>query len=92
MLLRAAREAFGAQRLIVYGSRLDDARRGGDFDLAVVTSLDRSAFRQAKVRFFKYLLLRDLDLPIDLVSYHDTHGLLRQEIDRGMVIEPIEMG
>ena len=78
----AARKSFGDCRLYLFGSRTDPAKHGGDFDLAVDCALDKKAFKHAKIRFFKELLLKDLDLPVDLVSYRDAPAKLREAIDR----------
>lgn len=80
----ASKEAFTESELILFGSRIDDSRRGGDFDIAVCSAINREAFTKAKVHFFKYLILRDLDLPIDLVHYDLANDLLKQEIDKGI--------
>ena len=82
----AAKKSFGECRLYLFGSRTDPAKRGGDFDLAVDCALDKEAFRAAKIRFFKELLLYDLDLPVDLVSYRDAPARLRAEIDRQKIL------
>ena len=84
--LRASKEAFGEARVILFGSRIDDSKRGGDFDLAVVCDMSKEEFKKAKVKFFKYLLLKDLDLPIDLVNYNLSNDLLKKEIDKGATI------
>jgi len=84
--LRASKEAFGEARVILFGSRIDDSKRGGDFDLAVVCDMSKEEFKKAKVKFFKYLLLKDLDLPIDLVNYNLSNDLLKKEIDKGVTI------
>jgi len=82
--LEASKEAFGNATLILFGSRIDDSKKGGDFDIAVVSKMSRDEFKRAKVKFFKYLLLKDLDLPIDLVSYDLANDLLKREIDKGV--------
>jgi predicted nucleotidyltransferase len=82
----AAKKSFGECRLYLFGSRTDPAKRGGDFDLAIDCTLDKEAFKAAKIRFFKELLLHDLDLPIDLVSYRDAPAKLRAEIDRQKIL------
>jgi len=38
-------------------------------------------FKKAKVKFFKEIILQDLDLPIDLISYNHANTLLKKEID-----------
>ncbi len=73
--LEASKEAFGHSKLILFGSRTDDSKKGGDFDIAVVSKISRDEFRIAKVKFFKYLILKDLNLPRDLI---------KQEIDKGI--------
>ena len=84
--LRASKEAFGEARVILFGSRIDNSKRGGDFDLAIVCDMSKDEFKKAKVKFFKYLLLKDLDLPIDLVNYKLSNDLLKKEIDKGVII------
>ncbi len=81
-LKQAIKSAFGDARPILFGSRVDDSKRGGDFDIAIVTTMDKKAFKKARIAFLKYLLLRDLDLPIDLIHYESADTLLRSEIDR----------
>jgi len=82
-LKRAAAEAFGEVELVLFGSRLDDRKRGGDFDIAVKCGVDKHRFRESKIKFFKILFLKDLDLPIDLVHYEEAGSLLKREIDKG---------
>ena len=84
--LNASKEAFGDAKLILFGSRVNNDKRGGDFDIAVVCDMSKSEFKKAKVKFFKYLLLRDLDLPIDLVNYKFSSDLLKKEIDKGVIL------
>ena len=59
---------------------------GGDFDIAVVKEMRKDEFKNGKIEFFKYLLLRDLDLPIDLVLYSNANSLLKNEIDKGKIL------
>jgi len=49
----------------------------------VVKEMDRDSFKKAKVQFFKYLFLKDLDLPIDLVLYSEANEFFKREIDKG---------
>ena len=82
-LQKASSQAFGECELILFGSRVDDGKRGGDFDIAVVKQMSIEAFKKAKVQFFKYLTLKDLDIPVDLVLYNKANDLLKKEIDKG---------
>jgi predicted nucleotidyltransferase len=85
-LKHASDISFKDAKLFLFGSRLDDNKRGGDFDIAVKCNVDRETFRKSKIKFFKYLLLKDLELPIDLVHYEKANALLKSEIDKGVII------
>lgn len=63
----AAVEAFGADAIVrLFGSRVDDSKRGGDIDLHVEASPTRAG-AAAEVRF-RAALWRDLDEPqVDVV-------------------------
>ena len=80
---KASNFAFGECEVILFGSRIDDNKKGGDFDIAIVKNISREEFTRGKIQFFKYLLLKDLDLPIDLVLYNSANELLKNEIDKG---------
>ncbi len=83
-LLQACKSSFGDVEVILFGSRVDDRKRGGDFDLAIKGEFTKETFRAKKRGFLKYLLKRDLDLPIDLVQYNVANALLKEEIDKGV--------
>ncbi len=80
-ILEAAQKSFGNCEVILFGSRTDDSKKGGDFDIAIKTNLSKEEFKKAKVKFFKQLILKDLNLPIDLIAYNQTDELLKKEID-----------
>ena len=71
----AIKNSFGECEAILFGSRIDDKKRGGDFDIAIKANLSKEEFDKKKVKFFKILLLKDLDLPIDLVFYNLANPL-----------------
>ncbi len=85
-LKNASYLAFGSAKILLFGSRIDDNKKGGDFDIAIVSDLDRQAFKKAKTQFFKYLFLKDLHLPIDMVDYKHANALLKKEIDKGIYL------
>jgi len=82
LFLDTAASSFPGCELLLFGSRTDDRKRGGDFDLAVKGPLSHDAFQRGRTHFFKELLMRDLDLPIDLIAYEEASEALRKEIDR----------
>jgi predicted nucleotidyltransferase len=47
---KASLDAFGERELILFGSRIDETKRGGDFDIAVVKDMSIEAFKKAKVQ------------------------------------------
>jgi len=73
--------SFGDVDIYFFGSRVDDSKKGGDIDLAV----SKEQFRQYKIQFITALIRMDLDLKIDVVSYHTGDELLREEIDKTAV-------
>jgi len=80
-ILEATQKSFGACEVILFGSRVDETKRGGDFDIAIKSNLSKRDFKEAKVQFFKQLILKDLNLPIDLVAYNYANEILKNEID-----------
>lgn len=52
----------------LYGSRLDDTRRGGDVDLLVQSSPTISLMQRARI---KILLEEQLGLPVDVIACED---------------------
>jgi len=79
-LLKLFYESFGDVEIILFGSRVDDTKRGGDFDFAI-RGISKEKFKKDKLKFLKLLLLNDLDdLPIDLVHFDSSNELLKNEI------------
>lgn len=53
-------------KLYLFGSRVDDAKRGGDIDLLVVsTELTKKDLRKLRVAFFKGFGEQKLDILLD---------------------------
>ena len=76
-----ARESFGQCEIILFGSRVDEQKKGGDFDIALKGEMTKKRFEEGQIKFFKKLILKDLDLPIDLVFYNHVNKELQNEID-----------
>ena len=79
-LLKLFYESFGDVEIILFGSRVDDTKRGGDFDFAI-KGISKEEFKKRKLQFLKLLLLNDLDdLPMDIVHFEGSNELLKNEI------------
>jgi predicted nucleotidyltransferase len=66
VILNCVRQQFGADaRVMLFGSRLDDAARGGDVDLLVETAT-RPTLRQRALATLA--LEQALKLPVDIVA------------------------
>nr|VFJ53939.1 MAG: Nucleotidyltransferase domain-containing protein [Candidatus Kentron sp. FW] len=77
---KSIEESFGPVAVILFGSRTDDARRGGDIDIAIESDLSREEFRTGKARVKANLIRKGLDLQLDLVQLSHASPLLRKEI------------
>jgi len=79
---RCILNSFGDVDVFLFGSRVDDAKKGGDIDLAIDVDLSPVQFRQYKIKFMSELLRAGLDLKIDLVPFNSSDALLRDEINK----------
>ena len=82
----AIKDSFGDKDVYLFGSRIDDLKRGGDIDLALDVNLTREEFRKNKVKFISYLLRKNIDLKIDLVNYNTNDELLYSQIRKNSIL------
>ncbi len=53
-------------KLYLFGSRTDDAKKGGDIDLLIVSDeLNRQSIRSIRLEFFKHFGEQKLDIVLD---------------------------
>lgn len=85
-----AQRAFGADsKVFLFGSRVDDARRGGDIDLLVETGkMGHSAIFEAELRFLarvkSALGERKIDVLVDYPDRTFRPEILRIARDQGI--------
>ncbi|MBA1433041.1 MAG: nucleotidyltransferase domain-containing protein [Epsilonproteobacteria bacterium] len=72
--------SFGKVDIYLFGSRVDDTKKGGDIDLAIDTEMQRTEFRKRKAKFLAGLVRNGFDYSVDLVNYNTKDELLSQEI------------
>lgn len=66
-IIEAAGEFFPGAKVFLFGSRLDDTRKGGDIDLLIESSLSPSEAVAARWRFLARLTRRLGERAIDVV-------------------------
>ena len=80
MIKRSAKESFGNADLYLFGSRVDDSKRGGDIDIAVDTEMSNVDFKKMKLKFTTLMFKFGFDMKIDIVQYNQTNSLFHSEI------------
>jgi len=83
IIQKSTREFFAKASVYLFGSRLSDAKSGGDIDLYIVT--DVPVDMEQKLRF-KSRLRRLLHKPVDIVFHKDYSRAIEQEALAGVQI------
>ena len=61
-------DSFGEVKIYLFGSRVDDTKKGGDIYIAIDTNLASKKFRRRKIKFLTNLFKKDFHLKIDIVN------------------------
>jgi predicted nucleotidyltransferase len=72
------REIFQDGEVYLFGSRVDDSKRGGDIDL-YLTPTDHSNLFQKKIKFLASIKRELGDQKIDIVFNLDSNRLIEKE-------------
>ena len=79
-LKSAIQYGFGDVNVYLFGSRVDDSKKGGDIDIAIKSDMSREDFRKNKIKTITYLTNIGFDFPIDIVNYNTKDELLKNQI------------
>jgi len=83
MIVNGIRSSFGDVDIYLFGSRLDESKKGGDIDIALAMELERDEFIKKKIQFRAFLLQKGYDLKIDLLQWNkNIDKLLFREIEK----------
>ena len=78
------RNIFGDAVVYLFGSRIDELKKGGDIDLYIISSLNEDLFQ--KKRKLKIILEDLLFKPVDIVLSKDQERLIEKEALKGVRI------
>jgi predicted nucleotidyltransferase len=73
---------FGETIIYLFGSRVDDDKRGGDIDLYIISKTKNNLFKK-KIKL-KTVLEDLLFKPVDIVISKDKNRLIEKEAIRGI--------
>ena len=73
-------QVFGDGEIYLFGSRVDDTKKGGDIDLLIVSkTFTKKLLRKLRVEFFKYFGEQKLDIIIDDGSFSNPFHKIAYE-------------
>jgi predicted nucleotidyltransferase len=75
---------FKDAQIYIYGSQLDDSKRGGDIDIYIIPK-DREKLLQKESKI-KFLLQNMLYKPIDILIHRDFAKDIEKEAQKGVKI------
>lgn len=82
VIKQSSLNSFGTTDIYLFGSRVDDTKKGGDIDIAIDVNISTEKFKQCKIQFFLSLMRLGYDLKIDIVPYTNNDQLLTTEIKK----------
>lgn len=87
VIKRCINDSYGKSvPLYLFGSRVDDSKKGGDIDIAIDCDTTKEEFINKKIKFVTSMISMGYDLKIDLVQYNSSDKLLSDEIKRSSIL------
>lgn len=82
-LLTHIESIFGHVDIYLFGSRVDDNKKGGDIDIAIDSQLSTQNFKTAKSKLMALLMMNDLsDIALDITQLNTAKGVFLDEIQK----------
>ena len=78
-------EIFGDAQVYLFGSRLDDTKKGGDIDLFIISS-ETNNLVEKKIKSIARLQ-RILNKPVDILLHRDFSRPMEQEATKGILLK-----
>lgn len=78
------KKTFGETIIYLFGSRIDDTKKGGDIDLYLIPKVNEELFKK-KIKI-KTILEDVLFKPVDIIVAKDRNRLIEIEAMKGEVI------
>ncbi|MEL5896449.1 nucleotidyltransferase domain-containing protein [Bacteroides sp. GD17] len=83
-IIRIAKEIYGESvKVYLFGSRLNDEKRGGDIDLLVRTEGEKKGVL-ARIRMISRLKQYLGDQKIDVIGDHEDSLVVHEALEKGM--------
>ena len=85
-ILRTAREIYGSRvKVYLFGSRLDDTKRGGDIDLLIRNDGAKQGVL-ARIRLITKLKCTLGDRKIDVIGDYEDNEVAREALEKGVLL------
>lgn len=83
-ILRVAEEIYGnGVKVYLFGSRLNDEKRGGDIDLLIRTEGEKKGVL-ARIRMISRLKHYLGEQKIDIIGDHEENSVVREALENGL--------
>ena len=85
-ILQVARNIYGEKvKVYLFGSRLDDTKRGGDIDLLIRTDEEKKGVL-ARIRMIAQLKFLLGDQKIDIIGDHEESIVAQEALQKGILL------